>query len=113
MLLWYKITLTNDQVMAGANWHILNLFQDRYVKHGHPLGVALLDNANPTGGPLLEFLYYFTPESVTLFQDLIQKYNGESCDEPAPECSTYLRGDPAFLSETRAKVAAEQKPENC
>src|SRR5919112_4916224 len=96
---WRKITLSNDQVQMGAIWNVQNTFVERYLAHNLPKGVVLLENYNANVfDPVMTHEYYFSPDAIPLFEDLIRQYSNEPCDEPDPAHTKFYLGDEAWLN---------------
>ena len=76
---WYKIELTNAQLIELKNIEIFDKFDAVWLANGCPEGFCLFSSERKGD---IEMTYYFSPDSVDLMMKVINEYNGEECSKP-------------------------------
>ena len=76
---WYKIELTNAQLIESKNLEIHDKFDKVWLANGCPEGFCLFSDE---GSGEVATAYYFSPESVEWMMKVIKENNGEECSRP-------------------------------
>lgn len=82
---WFRIQLTNDQVVAGEHMKIQDEFSAAWTAALAPKRAAMFGADHPAE----DYFLYFSPEAASLAAALIQSRGGTSC-QPPPQAGTSL-----------------------
>ncbi len=88
---WFKVSLTCDQVMAGAINKLRKDFRKLYIKNRSPQGMALFLGI-PEWDKQQIYPLYFSPSSSQFTEDLISSYSGTPCEQPKKDDVSIIGG---------------------
>lgn len=90
----YRILLSSDQILSGAQIRIMDAFLAAFTRAGGPSGMALLAGdwiyKDPQDDGALPVL--FSPDSVLGCKAILANYSAEPCDTPKRASSQLLIG---------------------
>jgi hypothetical protein len=75
-MLWYKITLTDEQMKRGVYSYIQDQFFQAFRESGGPDDAAMFQDTKE------KKIFYFTPGTTKFFMDGINQYMGEETEKP-------------------------------
>ena len=84
---WYKVELSNDQVISGKIDEIQEIFDKAYQIIGSPKGFALFggDNKNEEDRTKVIEKLYFSSDSIEYLKSVIEAHDGDKCEKPAKD----------------------------
>ncbi len=85
---WYRIQLTNDEVVAGEHMKIQDAFSALWTAALAPKGAAMFG----AGHPAEDYFLYFSPDAASLAAALIHSRDGTSCQPPSRAGTSLLVG---------------------
>ena len=88
---WYKVNLTDQQVISGELTKIMDKFNANFMLALTPADMSLWSvnmRTNHGGAGTV----YFSPEAAQKAGTLIREYNGQTCDIPVKEDVSLLVG---------------------
>lgn len=85
---WYKVTLTDQDIIARKGLQLQNEYTMFHIQDWQSHRDALmLDSGDP-----LDHTYYFSPGAVRLALALILRWGGKPCSAPSPKGLAKLVG---------------------
>jgi len=76
---WYRIELTEAQLVDNKNLDIHDKFDKVWLANGCPEGFCLFSDRDSDESATT---YYLSPDSVESMMKVINEYNGEECSRP-------------------------------
>jgi hypothetical protein len=90
-MLWYKATLTFEQIASGEGTRLQNQFKEIFLAALAPKNMALFGDITDTPSTT----FYFSPESYKHAESLVLSHLGYPCEKPDKENVAFLVGDDA------------------
>lgn len=89
---WYRIRLSRDEYEGGEVGVIRGAFQQIYIAHNAPEGMAMLGTDDADSGG---YYVWFTPRSLPHARALVLAYSGVAERPPSVRRLDLLCGNPA------------------
>jgi hypothetical protein len=93
---WYRASLSSEQVAAGLVGIIQRLFLEAMADAGDARGSCLFTTNDETGGAASDETHtalFFSPASITLVPHVIAQYGGQPSPAPERAFASLLVGD--------------------
>ena len=78
MASWYRVTLSDKDVVVRKHMELQKAFENVFLAHGWPKDAAMFSNVDT-----LSHHFYFSPGAVEIAKNLIVHYSGTECAAPA------------------------------
>jgi hypothetical protein len=85
---WYKVAMSNDDVMSMKHMSLQMEFADLWDTNRHPRDAAMFDEHSG-----IKHEFYFSPGAVRIAKALISRYRGLECPPPQASDVVLLVGD--------------------
>lgn len=88
---WYKVNLTDQQVISGELTKIMDKFNAHFMLALTPVNMSLWSvnmKTNPGGSGIV----YFSPLAAQNSETLLREYDGQVCNMPLKEDVSLLVG---------------------
>jgi hypothetical protein len=90
---WYKVTLSDQDIIAGKGLQLQNEYTMFHIQDWQSRRDALMLDS----GDALDHTYYFSPGAVRLALPLILRWGGKPCPVPSPKGLAKLVGSTEAL----------------
>jgi len=78
---WKKVTLSSEDITAGAEHRLQEAFVTRFIAAGSPHDAVMCANLDTA---VQGFHIFFSPAAVVIAGPLLASYSPVDCSEPAP-----------------------------
>ena len=85
---WHKVTLTDEELIAGKGMALQNEFSASFIANGAPKDAAMFCSRSAQ-----ESNFYFSPGAFKIAEELIACYAGIECPPPSPSGLSLLVAD--------------------
>ena len=87
---WKKVTLSSEDITAGAEHRLQEAFATRFIAAGSPPDAVMYANLDTAEEG---FRIFFSPAAVVIAGPLLASYSPVDCSEPAPGSFAMLVGN--------------------
>lgn len=88
---WYRIVLSDEDVIARKHMELQQAFETVFLANRWPSDAAMF-----SGVDTLTHDFYFSPAAARIAKDLLKFYGASTCPGPSPADIVLLIGTPSW-----------------